>query len=178
MLVNLIPFLGLIPIPNVHSPIAERYLYLASAGLALTFTGLMARGGAAKRPMGWASGAICALAILGIGHLTMARSRVWTSEIALWQASVETAPANYKAWVNLALATAQSGDWAQAATQVRQAIAIKPESPAAHFLLGAMLAAMARPEEAVRSLETTLRLDPNHRDAHKLIHALEKQPPK
>lgn len=173
VLVNLIPFLGLIPIPNVHSLIAERYLYLASAGLALALAGLVVRALASRRLVARvAAGTAAALVVVVFGHLTMARSRVWTSETALWQATVETAPDSFKAWINLAIATAQSGNLAQAVVQARQAIALKPGDPTAHYILGNLLAGLARHQEAIEALETALRLDPEHRDARLLLRQL------
>jgi len=173
---NLAPVVGLIPIPNVRSLIAERYLYLASAGMALAMAGIVVQHRPGRHPvMAAASTAVVVLTVLGFSHLAMERSRVWTSEEALWQDTVEKAPRSFEAWVNLAIALADSGQVAQARVNVRRAIALRPHDDTAFFILGNLLVRLQDDQEAIRALETALSLNPAHSDARRLLATIRDQ---
>ena len=71
-----------------------------------------------------------------------------------------------QAHVHLANAKLQQGDAAAAEQHYREAIRLGLDVAAVHFSLGKVLWAENRREEAAREYEATLRLDPDHQEAH------------
>jgi len=56
---------------------------------------------------------------------------------------------------------------------LRQALRLAPRDPETHYRLGVLLMRMGRKEEAARSFEETLRLDPDHASARAALRALD-----
>jgi tetratricopeptide (TPR) repeat protein len=96
-LVLLAPTSSFIPIQDL---VAERRLYLPMIGLLLILTDLLQRLPIERKVL---AGAMAAVLILA-GVLTYQRNTVWTSDVALWQDTVEKSPQKARAHFQLAYA--------------------------------------------------------------------------
>lgn len=99
----------------------DRHLYLALPGLALLLVVPLLQAG--WRPLGRA--ALLALA-LWMGLLAHRRNDDWRSELALWQATVQSSPDKARPWVNLGWARQQAGDTEGARAAYECALALDP----------------------------------------------------
>jgi len=115
--------------------VAERYLYLPMAFLALGVGGALARiagkgpaepGKAPGRDL-WAWVAIPALA--GLLGLTIAQNRVWSSDTALWERGVAAEPENRIARRMLGRAHLRAGDLDRADEHLRVAARLEAAHP-------------------------------------------------
>lgn len=79
------------------------------------------------------------------------------------RAWVERNPGDADAWLQLAALTGRQGRPTEAAKCAQQVIRINPQHPAAHSLLGNILAQLRQPQSALHHLQRALELDP--RDA-------------
>jgi tetratricopeptide (TPR) repeat protein len=170
---NIIPFYGLI---------AERHLYLAVAGLGLWVGAILVRLLRLEAPAGtageegragaasWrmrAAGALLAVLGAAYGAATLARSRVWSDEILLWEDTVAKSPSKLKAHANLGLAYLRQNRMEEARAAFERALEIHPRSAAAHANLGLMHLMRNDPGRAVEELRQALEANPRHLDAHR-----------
>ncbi len=112
LLLALLPFNTVYPASNV--PAADRYLYLALPGAALTVVGL-----------GRLGVVVGMLLLVPLGWLCHERSQVFAGSEAVWRASLAVAPQNAVARINLAehlLGRAAAGE-AQAGSEARELLA-------------------------------------------------------
>ena len=77
--------------------------------------------------------------------------------------------ADVAVWLQLARRAAELNAPDLAERFLRSAVAVAPDSAAAHHMLGIDLLVLQRPEEAAREFETTLRIQPENADARKLL---------
>jgi tetratricopeptide (TPR) repeat protein len=84
----------------IQDPLAERRLYLPMIGMLLVTAELLRRVPLSRQILGSALAAVLVLA----GALTYQRNHVWTSDIALWQDTVQKSPQNARAHFQLAYA--------------------------------------------------------------------------
>jgi protein O-mannosyl-transferase len=84
----------------IRDAVAERRLYLSMLGLLLIVLDLASRLKLDRKVLA----AACAVVALILGGVTYARSHVWSSELALWQDTVRSTPANWRAHFHLASA--------------------------------------------------------------------------
>jgi len=99
----------------------DRQLDLALVGAALTLC-VWARARMTRE--GFVVAAIALAAVLGVG--TAWRNHDYRSEVALWEATLATAPHNARAWNNLGLAYRNAGDRARAQVAFERALALDP----------------------------------------------------
>lgn len=151
--------IALFPVSNVLLPtgvlIAERTLFLASAGAALLAGGVLAlaRSAATDRLGGlgvWPVQAGVAV-LLALGTLrSSSRFRVWQDEGSLLRQTVLDSPRSYTAHLALSRFLEGQGDGPAAAAHYRQAVAIRPvlldreAALADRFRLGGLCAAAVR----------------------------------
>jgi tetratricopeptide (TPR) repeat protein len=84
----------------IRDAIAERRLYLSMLGLILILVDFLGRWKLERKTLA----RLCALIALILSAATHKRADVWSSELALWQDTVEKTPQNWRAHFNLALA--------------------------------------------------------------------------
>ncbi len=101
----------------------DRHLYLALLGPAWLLVGLLSTW---RRPQ--PAHALTALLLGVLGIATWLRTFDYRSEIALWTASLVTAPANARAWTNLGYAWQQAGDNTRARDAWLCALAFDPRA--------------------------------------------------
>ena len=98
--------------------------------------------------------------------MTIQRNRDYTSEITIWQDTVDKRPNNPRAHYNLGVALKQSGRLQEAVGHWEQALRINPDYADAHNNLGVALDQAGRIPEAMEHLEQALRIQPNLAEAH------------
>jgi hypothetical protein len=144
-------------------PVADRYSYLPSVGIALLAGGGLAaawRRGGARRAL---AGTLGIALVLTCSRLTLAQTARWKSSIGLWESVVAGAPPrpDYEdAYVNLGAAYAEAGRPREAREALERAVAIDPGNAAALYNLGVMRYAAGEKENAAESFRRATRADP------------------
>jgi tetratricopeptide (TPR) repeat protein len=144
-------------------PVADRYSYLPSVGIALLAGGGLAaawRRGGAWRAL---AGALGIALLLAFSRLTLAQTARWKSSIGLWESVVAGAPPrpDYEdAYVNLGAAYAEAGRLGEAREALERAVTIDPDNAGALYNLGVMRYAAGEKESAAESFRRATRADP------------------
>jgi tetratricopeptide (TPR) repeat protein len=114
VLLTLVPSLSIVwKIPD--APMAERYLYLPSAGFCLLLGWLFREAWRRSAPAGrWAIAAATALLVTAATFLTVERNRVWQSDLSLWQDTSRKSVSSAMPLRSLATAYQRAGDAEQA----------------------------------------------------------------
>ncbi len=195
---------ALIPVSNIiplYNPVAERYLYLVTAGAALAFASVIA-GVRAKR-----AALLAGCLVAGLyGLRTYARNADWKDDRALflnapahapqsarsgliragllledgriaeatseYEAVVRRSPDLSDGWLGLAAAYEQSGKGVQAAPCYERAIAISPQNPAFPFFYAVFLNRADRREQALTMYRRALKIEPGFVEAWVNLGAL------
>ncbi len=105
--------------------VAERYLYLPSAGIALLWGMLLTY---LSRPPWLRAAAGCAVVVAGAA-LTISRNSVWQDPVALWTDAVERHPDMAYARVDRGLALLRAGRQAEGARELARAGQLDPTLP-------------------------------------------------
>ncbi len=158
-------FVGLLPVLAFGTfgdvLLADRFLYLPSAGAALLLARLLssASGVLPKALRRWPAAVPAAiLAVLAI--LCVDRTRVWRDDLTLFSSMARTSPASSMVRCNLGLAFYGSGDYLRAKAEFREAIRLVPEYALAHNNLAAALEREGDLEGARESYSEALRIAP------------------
>ena len=101
-----------------------------------------------------------------LGYRTIDRNRDYANAVAIWQATVQTAPHNPRAHNNLGFALAEEGQNQAAINHYRQALAIDPEYPDAHYNLGNAYTSFENWNEAVNHYRKMLSKENGYAPAH------------
>lgn len=164
--------LAFAPVANLLFPIgtimAERLMYLPSAGVCLAAAAGLARLTARLRSPGRPAGRIDP-AVLGVGVLlaalsarTIVRLQDWRDDYTIFRAALRVAPDSVRALFNYAAACETRGDDGEAAGAYRKAIALWPDFADAHYNLAGIEARRKRWEMAVEEYLAALRLEPGN----------------
>ncbi len=107
------------------TPVAERYLFIPSAGWALVVGYWLAA--ALERPAPRRAAAAVGVVVILVlfGWLTVAREAVWRSDLVLWRDTVERSPWHALPHVNLGYALRAEGRYEEAALEFLRAL--RPE---------------------------------------------------
>ena len=148
-------------VPLATQTIAEHRMYLAlAAPLAGAMFGLTAWLG---RRASWLGVALA----FGLGGLTVARTRDFRSDLAVWTDTVAKCPGNARARGNLGRAYLALGRWEEAIAECRQELQLAPTyNGDARANLGRALTELGRPAAALPYFEAALRLRPESFDVH------------
>jgi len=129
------PASGLVAIPA--TPVAERFLYLPLAGLALVAADLLGRLHLTGRAR-LLAGAAVAAALLALAARTAFRTADWRDDAALFGSAVRVDPGSVRAWFNLGVAEKDRGDLPAARRAWEAALALDPGDAATLTQLGTL----------------------------------------
>lgn len=139
----LLPTLGLVPFNfQLVSTVADRYAYFALLGPALAVVMIIVQ---ASR--GWLT-ALAAAWVAALVWLTVQRLPLWSEDLKLFAATLETNPRSWKAMHNYASALDDRGRTAEGAELMREVIARRPDSAEAFNDLAVMMWKLGRRPEA------------------------------
>lgn len=149
------------------------YLPLASVSIAVVLLGFHLvhrwRRRATRQPgeagIAWSFSLSLGLVLVALTTVTIARNRVYRSDIALWRDTATKAPHNQRAVFNLACALDDAGEIDEAIAWYRRALELDPERAGARLNL-AKAVATRDPKEAVAQYERVLELQPDDSDVH------------
>jgi tetratricopeptide (TPR) repeat protein len=154
---------GLAPVANLLLPIgtimAERLLYLPSAGFVLLLADSLLRLRAARGRRTWMVAAVVLLLVHAGRAWT--RSADWRDNETLFRAAVDAYPRSAKAHQGLGAALQERGDLIGALESYQRAIAIYPGYDVAHYNLGLVYYELQQYEQALASFQEATRLDPD-----------------
>jgi len=159
-------FLGLLPGSNliVRTSIfvAERFLYLPFAGVALAaafgWDAAAARLRGSAQRLGTVRLGAAALIVL-CAFLAWTRVGEWRSEEAIARRWIELSPSSTIGWNHLGTASVEKGDLAEARHAFEASLAIDPDNAAVLSRLGDVLVRLGQWDEAERRLERAIVLD-------------------
>lgn len=141
-------------VPLISQTIAEHRMYLPLACVValVVSLGVLHFGDRALVVFG----VICC----ALGALTFLRNRDYQSELGIWTQTVERAPANPRARINLAEALLLRSRPADALPQALEAVRLKANYPEAQTNVGIAYAQLGRPNEALPYCAEAVRLQP------------------
>jgi tetratricopeptide (TPR) repeat protein len=147
----LLPTSSFVPI---HDLAAEHRMYLPLAAplviaVATVRVGLRRLVPGAAAPLGVT---LLVAATMALGTRTVVRNRNYASPLALWTATVEVAPHNRRARMNLGVAMLEAGRPDEAASWLAEVVADEPRDALARLNYGRALVAAGRPDEGVAHL--------------------------
>jgi tetratricopeptide (TPR) repeat protein len=174
-LAALLPVCNLVPIYN---PAADRYLYIPLAGLVLLpAIALDSRWATATSSRRWTAAALVLVLVALLIPITLQREKVWSSEIALWQDTLDRNPRSFHARVGLPESLLKAGRLTEAKAQLESTL----QTPYANFpwvwfdyalILHRLGDLKASQQAAKRALE----LKPDIADAGKMVRTLQAEP--
>ena len=151
------PASGLVAIPA--TPVAERFLYLPLAGIALVAADLLARLHLAGRAR-LVAGAAVAAALLALAARAAVRTADWRDDAALFGSAVRVDPGSVRAWFNLGVAEKDRGDLAAAGRAWEAVLALDPRHASTQSQLGTLHAVQGDLAGAERLLRRALEAEP------------------
>ncbi|MBB5061330.1 Tfp pilus assembly protein PilF, partial [Granulicella aggregans] len=153
----ILPFCGIV---FIYQGMAERYDYLASAGLALAISAFVCQ------YSGVLKGALVCLMALWIGwgawRLKM-RVLDWCDPVALYESSLEATP-DAMLFYDLGWAWRERGDNAKALTEYQEAVRRQPDYEEAHASIGQIFSMLGQPAQAIPAYNRALALIPRDSD--------------
>jgi tetratricopeptide (TPR) repeat protein len=159
----LLPTLGLVPFNfQVVSTVADRYMYFALIGPALALAMIVVQG--ARH---WVTAA-ATLWVAALVALTVWRLPVWSEDLKLFAATLETNPHSWKAKHNYASALDDRGRTAEGERLMREVIARRPDSAEAYNDMGVMLWKLGRHGEAAAAMRQSVIIRPTPGSARNL----------
>lgn len=163
LLINFLPVSNLVPLFN---PIADRYLYLPTAGFALLLAGALAHVSAMRAGVGHGRrvslsvAAVCAI----YAAVSVNRLADWRDDETLWNATARTEPRSARAQTWLGLLAAGRGDEAEARRRYEEADRLNPHNVHALINLAVLDGQAGRVEEAERKLRIAVARRPDFPD--------------
>jgi hypothetical protein len=147
-----LPLLPALYIPALKdSVLAERYLYLPSAGAALLGAVLLDR---AVQPRRAALGA--GAAIVACAAAMIARNAVWRDGLSLWSDATRKAPASAVAWENLGGSLAVERRYLEAIAPLTRSVELDPARVDARTNLALCLGVAGDRENAIRHAQEAI----------------------
>jgi tetratricopeptide (TPR) repeat protein len=167
LLLTLIPSLSIVwKIPD--APIAERYLYLPSAGFCLLVACAVKRLSSAQPA--WIRPALMVLcaSLLASGALaTVRRNRIWSDDVALWEDTAQKSRRSGMAFRSLATAYQRSGRYDEARRYFERALQRENDAKGLQIIhnnLGTLAMQGQDFDEAARRYREALRANPDAPD--------------
>ena len=150
----LLPFCGL---TFIYQGMAERFVYLASMGLAIAVVAAVA---SVPRPQRGIAVALASLWMLWGLWRGAQRVANWTDPVTLYTESLQANPRSPILLFNLGYSLKQKGDLPAAENAFTQVLALRPGYPKLHASLGDVYLAENRPADAQRMYAAELAADP------------------
>jgi tetratricopeptide (TPR) repeat protein len=141
--------------------VAERFLYLPSAGLSILVVAWCGR----EMPFRRSVGALFGLATAVVAAVTVGESAIWRDEGTLFSAITRRSPTWADGWVGLAHVREQQGRLDEAATLLNEAFRLDPAHEGAHMKLGMVRGRQGRFDQALTAFQRALELRPDYPDA-------------
>ena len=141
------PTSSVIPIRDV---MVEHRTYLASAAVVLMLVagGSWAIAAGARSRSGLVGTSMTALVALILLSLTRVRNVDYRTPVSIWQDTVDYAPDNHRAWVNLGVAQCLAGEREAGLGSLRQALDLQSNDPVAQLNIGVALLDSGAPGSA------------------------------
>jgi Flp pilus assembly protein TadD len=153
--IGLLPFCGIV---FIYQGMAERYTYVASAGLALMIVVLAMESHARLRPL--VLGLIAVWVVWGVYRLET-RISDWSDAARLYGDSLQANPRSAKLHYNLGAVLEERKDFAKASGEYTKAIALEPSYEPALAGLGNVELNLGRAKEASQMFRQALQLKPD-----------------
>ncbi|MFQ5443901.1 MAG: tetratricopeptide repeat protein [Nitrospinales bacterium] len=169
-LAALVPTLNIYPIGN---PVAERYLYLPSAGAYMLLAGWVSRFSmsdamVASKIKSLIPKLCLAFILFCFVSLTIHRNFDWRDPDTLWQETAKVTPRSYLVLNNLGISYKGKGELADAVRVFQESIKINPQYARTYANLGLAYHEMGDHDLAVKTLSKGLQLD--ERNVYLLIN--------
>jgi tetratricopeptide (TPR) repeat protein len=157
--IALLPFCGFV---FIYQGMAERFEYLAAAGLTLAVASL-----ALEHTGKWRRVAVGCLVLWAMWGAWRLWERVldWGSPAALYESSLEATPKSPALLYDLGLEYKRGGDLLSAAQLYGKAVRLQPRFERALAGLGDVYSQLGEPKDAVRNFEAALAIDPDDKEA-------------
>jgi protein O-mannosyl-transferase len=174
IVVTVLPVCNLVPI---YHPAADRYLYNPLIGIVLLVAIALDHDWLAASFVRRASAFVMVLVVVGLLlPVTLDRERAWSSEVALWQDTMDRNPQSFPAWVNLPEALLDAGQVEKAEAQTRAAL----KTPYAHnpwvwFIYAIELNRLGDRLGAEKAARQAVALKPDIGDGDKMVRTLQSQ---
>jgi len=157
--VTLVPSSSIVPLTAIMS---EHRAYLPMSGLVIMFP--MAVAGLLRAPSLYARrrevGTAVAVLLAALSTATVARNRVWRSDITMWNDAVTKSPSSSRAQSSFGRVLVTRGYATDAIEVLERAVELDPGNSNAHSTLGFALERLGRFDEAVAAHERALELEP------------------
>ena len=153
--IGLLPFCGIV---FIYQGMAERYTYVASAGLALLVVVIGVKSQARLRPL--VLGLIAVWVLWGVYRLET-RISDWSDAARLYRHSLQATPRSAKLHYNLGAVWEERKDFAQANDEYKKAVGLQPYYEPAVAGLGNVDLNLGRAKEASQMFRQALQLKPD-----------------
>jgi Flp pilus assembly protein TadD len=153
--IGLLPFCGIV---FIYQGMAERYTYVASAGLALLVVVIGVESYVRLRP--FVVGLIAVWALWGVYRLET-RISDWSDAVRLYEHSLQATPRSAKLHYNLGAVLEGRKDFAQASGEYNKAVGLEPNYEPALAGLGNVDLNLGRMKEASQMFQKALQLKPD-----------------
>ncbi|NQU11192.1 tetratricopeptide repeat protein [bacterium] len=170
----LAPTSSFLPLPS--EPAAERRMYLPLvAVLVVAVSGVIWLGRWLAQRLaigGWRqwAGPVLVLVLAGTELvLTVQRNREYGSAVSIWSATVRDWPHSFRAFNNLGVSLLRADRIAEAGPPLNQARRLGGNEPTVLCNLAELAARQGDTNRAVVILQTAIRVDPGHADAHRRL---------
>lgn len=168
--------LPLLPVSNfipIFRPLADRYLYLPVAGLALIVGLALLQAQRRGRRYLAGLGALFLVAVGALAFLTLQREAVWHDEVSLWTDTLNKNPASATAANNLAFALYDRAEYAAAVQSWSRAIKLAEGREADHWAgLAIGRWKLGQRLEAVQAYRQAVALNSAYAHPQKLVERL------
>lgn len=168
-------WLGLAPVSNfipIYRPVADRYLYLPMAGLAMTLCGVL------LFTLRWrrVHAVLLAVAVCGIGVLagmTVRREEVFANSLNLWTDAFAKSPHSDTAANNLAYALLEEGNYTEALKVFDKAVRLtRGKKPNVWAGAAVTLEKLGRPADAEAALDQAIGLEEIYADPDRVVKSM------
>ena len=166
LLIILTPLIPCLYVKAISGPslLAERYLYLPSAGYAVLLSMIISRVGSSKGTAVAVPAFLLLTALFSVG--TINRNADWKDDYSMWSDAVKKSPDNATAHDNLGAEYEKKGQYELAEAEFLAALKGYPIEVDAYKNLGITYKTMGRLDESIAAFSEYLRVKPNDANAH------------